>query len=193
MQRIRILSLLVASLLVLLLISAASVIEPASRANKIKFVDLDTELPGERSERNKSVYNTLKSLDEASIFFRVAHKMGLDSVLKADGPLTVFVPSNEVLDPLLNEVQLALLIKQGREDEVRKLLLHHISPTLIRTEMASEHADQPFVQPSLAKDYLGIGISAEGAFFVNKAMIIRPDIACSNGMIHILNQVIETH
>ena len=102
-------SLLVASLLVLLLISAASFVEPATRA-KVEFPDTKTNLLDEESERNKGVYYTLKSLDVASIFFIVVHKMGLDKVLKLEGALTAFVPGNEALDSVLNEVQLALLI-----------------------------------------------------------------------------------
>ena len=107
---------------------------------------------------------------------------GLD-VLKGDGPFTVFAPTDEAFKKLPKGTVESLL-KPENKDKLASILKYHVIPAKV---MAKD------VKSGKAKTVLGkeVNISAgEWGVKVDNAKVIKTDVAASNGVIHVIDQVI---
>ncbi|HCQ84298.1 MAG TPA: Nex18 symbiotically induced protein, partial [Verrucomicrobiales bacterium] len=108
---------------------------------------------------------------------------GLVDVLKGDGPFTVFAPTDEAFKKLPKGTVESLL-KPENKDKLASILKYHVIPAKV---MAKD------VKSGKAKTVLGkeVNISAsEWGVKVDNAKVIKTDVAASNGVIHVIDQVI---
>ncbi|MGB1052505.1 MAG: fasciclin domain-containing protein, partial [Limisphaerales bacterium] len=104
-------------------------------------------------------------------------------VLKGDGPFTVFAPTDEAFKKLPKGTVESLL-KPENKDKLASILKYHVIPAKV---MAKD------VKSGKAKTVLGkeVNISAgEWGVKVDNAKVIKTDVAASNGVIHVIDQVI---
>jgi transforming growth factor-beta-induced protein len=109
---------------------------------------------------------------------------GLDSVLDADGPFTVFAPTDEAIAALPKKTLESLLRDENR-DQLKAILTYHVVPGRISAGDA--------LNAGTAKTVNGEKISLairDGQFQVNGATIRTTDIDCANGVIHIIDAVL---
>ena len=107
---------------------------------------------------------------------------GLDAVLKSDGPFTVFAPTDAAFAALPEGTLEALL---NDTETLASILLYHVVPGAVTSDQV--------VTLSEAETANGarVSISYDGvAVRVDDATVVAVDIAATNGVIHVIDQVI---
>ena len=108
----------------------------------------------------------------------------LVETLKGKGPFTVFAPTDEAFAQIPKDALANLLKPENREDLV-KVLTYHVVPGKV---MAAD-----VVNVSNAKTVEGSEITVtvkDGKVMIDNANVIKTDIVCDNGVIHVIDAVI---
>lgn len=109
---------------------------------------------------------------------------GLVDTLKGPGPFTVFAPTDEAFAKLPAGTVEELLKPENKEKLVA-ILTYHVVPGRV---MAKD-----VMKLNSAKTVNGKSVSISdrnGAVMVDNAKVVQADIACSNGVIHVIDSVI---
>ncbi len=109
---------------------------------------------------------------------------GLVDVLKGDGPFTVFAPTDDAFSKLPAGT-VENLLKPENKDKLVAILTYHVVPGKV---MSSD-----VVKLSEAKTVFGqkASINVSGSsVMVDKANVVKTDIKTSNGIIHVIDNVI---
>jgi transforming growth factor-beta-induced protein len=107
---------------------------------------------------------------------------GLTETLANGGPFTIFAPTNRAFDHLPEGTLEALL---ADPDALAEILKYHVVPGTITSEDLEDGAKVTTLQGgtvkiSLKRHWIG----------VNDAEVIDKDVFASNGMIHIIDEVL---
>jgi uncharacterized surface protein with fasciclin (FAS1) repeats len=108
---------------------------------------------------------------------------GLVETLKGEGPFTVFAPTDAAF-AALPAGTVEDLLKPGNKDQLVAILTYHVVPGKVMSTDLSEGLKAATVQGS------EVTITLEGGPKVNGAVISTPDVAASNGVIHVIDSVI---
>jgi uncharacterized surface protein with fasciclin (FAS1) repeats len=131
--------------------------------------------------RPVSVAETLAAQPSLSTLNSLVAKAGLGDTLKASGPFTVFAPSNEAFA----KVPASTLAALGNDPaKLKAVLTYHVLPGKV---MAAD------VKNGNSKTVNGanLALSRAGEFVtVEDAMVQTPDIAATNGVVHIVDSVL---
>ena len=106
---------------------------------------------------------------------------GLVDTLKSPGPFTVFAPTDEAFAKLPAGTLEGLLKDPAKLKEV--LLYHVVSGKVMAADV---------VKLKSAKTVEGTNLkirAKSGAVMVDNAKVVQPDIACDNGVIHVIDVV----
>ena len=110
---------------------------------------------------------------------------GLVDALKADGPLTVFAPTDEAFAKLPAGT-VEMLLKPENKEKLVSILTYHVvsgkvpSKTAVTLEKAT----------ALNKKDIKLAVK-DGSLTLNgSAKVVTADIECSNGVIHVIDTVI---
>jgi uncharacterized surface protein with fasciclin (FAS1) repeats len=107
---------------------------------------------------------------------------GLVETLSSDGPFTVFAPTDDAFAKLPEGTVEALL---KDKEKLTAILTYHVVPGKV---LAAD-----VVKIDSAKTANGASLSIQvkdGKVFVDDAQVIKTDILCSNGVIHVIDSVI---
>jgi uncharacterized surface protein with fasciclin (FAS1) repeats len=108
---------------------------------------------------------------------------GLVETLKGPGPFTVFAPSDEAFAKLPAGT-LESLLKPENKARLRSILTYHVVPGKVTAEEV--------VRLDSAKTVEGQSLAIrtmDGKVMVNNAHVLRTDIEASNGLIHVIDEV----
>ncbi|MEO1616280.1 MAG: fasciclin domain-containing protein [Planctomycetota bacterium] len=109
---------------------------------------------------------------------------GLLETLAGDGPFTVLAPTDEAFAKLPAGT-VESLVKPENKEKLVAILKLHVAGDKLTSDMA-----QPGVAfPNLAGQPLKVGIE-DGKITVGAATVIKKDIECSNGVIHVIDTVL---
>jgi len=109
---------------------------------------------------------------------------GLVDTLKGKGPFTVFAPTDEAFAKLPPGTVEDLLKPENKEKLVA-ILTYHVVPG---TDLASQIAKMKSVKTVNGQS---LAISVDGStVMVGDAKVIKTDILCSNGVIHVIDSVL---
>jgi len=132
--------------------------------------------------------NKVKNLIETAIavgnfktLISIVQETGLIESLTTEGQYTVFAPTDEAFSKISPEIFEDLLIDKERLTEV---LTYHIIPKKL---MSNE-----VIKIKNAKTVNGeeIKINSANGVKIDNAKVIKPDIECSNGVIHVIDKVL---
>ena len=118
-------------------------------------------------------FNTLLAAIEAA---------GLSDALSGEGPFTVFAPTDEAFAALPKGTVEALL---KDKEKLTSILTYHVLEGAIKSDMV--------VKVDKAKTLNGSKVSvnvAKNIVMIDNAEVIKTDIICSNGVIHVIDAVI---
>ncbi len=132
----------------------------------------------------KDIVDTAISRGQFSKFVRALQVTGLDYTLKGPGPITVFAPTDAAFDKLPAGTYENLLSPSGRA-RLAEILKYHIMQGELT---AMEAYGVPVVDTSQGTSLLLTSDFLWGQK-VDAANIVNPDIECSNGRIHGIDQV----
>lgn len=109
---------------------------------------------------------------------------GLVETLSGEGPFTVFAPTDEAFAKLPEGTVETLLKPENKAKLVAILTYHVVSGKVMAADV---------VKLTEAKTVQGttVDIKVEGdTVMVDKAKVVKTDIACKNGVIHVIDSVI---
>lgn len=110
---------------------------------------------------------------------------GLVDTLNGPGPFTVFAPTDAAFAALPAGTLDNLLLPENRE-QLRAILTYHVVAGDVRAAQVSTMSSAPTVNGApIAVAVEGGSVRLNGA-----ATVTQADIACSNGVIHVIDQVI---
>jgi uncharacterized surface protein with fasciclin (FAS1) repeats len=110
---------------------------------------------------------------------------GLAETLSAEGPYTVFTPTNEAFAKLPEGTVESLL--QDKE-KLANILTYHVVPGKVMSADVLNLTTATTVQGD------NISITVDGTkVMVNDANVIKTDIEASNGVIHVIDTVLMPH
>ena len=132
----------------------------------------------------KDIVETALSADQFSSLCTVVKAAGLVETLQGEGPFTVFAPNDDAFSKIEAETIEALLNPENK-DKLTEILTYHVVPGKVMAADVVEISEAETVngQP--------LNICVEGdCVMVNEAKVIKTDIECSNGVIHVIDSVI---
>jgi uncharacterized surface protein with fasciclin (FAS1) repeats len=107
----------------------------------------------------------------------------LVEALSGQGPFTVFAPTDEAF-AALPDGTVETLLKPENKEKLIKILTYHV----VAGDITSDQVKSGEVE-SLAGEMITVKVK-DGKVKVNQAQVIQADIDASNGVIHVIDQVI---
>jgi uncharacterized surface protein with fasciclin (FAS1) repeats len=150
----------------------------------ILVVFLSATLAMAMSNNKKDIVDT--AIDAGSFDTLVAALEAADlvSTLKGDGPFTVFAPTDQAFAKLPPGT-LADLLQPENKSKLQSILTYHVIPSQV---MAADVATL-----TEAKTVNGSSLMVKAdkdKVMVDNAQVIKTDIICSNGVIHVIDAVV---
>lgn len=108
-------------------------------------------------------------------------KADLVKALDGAGPFTVFAPTNEAFEAFPKADLDALL---ANPEKLKAVLLYHV----VSGDITSDQ-----IKPGMIKTLSGQDIDItvkDGKVYANDAEVVKADVKASNGVIHVVNQVL---
>lgn len=137
------------------------------------------------AKATKSIVEIAVSNDDFSILVEALSKAELVDALSAEGPFTVFAPTNDAFESLFNDLGVDG-ISDLTKDQLTPILLYHV----VSGNVMAENVKSGDV-PTLNKDAeLMVKASSEGVMINKKSNVVTTDIAATNGVIHVVDAVL---
>jgi uncharacterized surface protein with fasciclin (FAS1) repeats len=130
----------------------------------------------------KDIVDTAVGAGQFNTLVKLVQEAGLVDALRGEGPFTVFAPTDEAFAKLPKK-QVDALLKD--KEALRRVLLYHVVQGKV---MSSD-----VVKLRTAKTLQGQNINIRvrnNVVRINDAKVIKADIVCSNGVIHVIDKVI---
>ncbi|MEQ8557581.1 MAG: fasciclin domain-containing protein [Henriciella sp.] len=136
-------------------------------------------------EEKMDIVDTAASNEDFSTLVTAVKEAGLVDALKADGPYTVFAPTNAAFDALPDGTLDTLLMEEnvGQLQEILKL--HVVSGKIKAKDIADGTTDvETLTGETIEVTKTDAGVTVGGAD------VVKTDIYTSNGVIHVIDSVI---
>jgi uncharacterized surface protein with fasciclin (FAS1) repeats len=134
-----------------------------------------------RAEQPKDIVDTAVAAGSFKTLAKALTAAGLVETLKGTGPFTVFAPTDEAFAKLPAGTLEALLKDKAK---LTAILTYHVVPgKVMAADVAKLHAASTVQGQSITID------TAHGVK-VDNANVVKTDIVCSNGVIHVIDSVI---
>ena len=132
---------------------------------------------------SKDIVDTAVAAGNFTTLVAAVEAAGLVETLKGPGPFTVFAPTDAAFEALPAGT-VEDLLKPENKDKLVAILTYHVVPGKVMSTDLTEGM--------MAKTVQGgeVTITLEGGAKVNGAPISTADIEASNGVIHVIDQVI---
>lgn len=132
----------------------------------------------------KNIVETAAAAGSFETLIAAAKAAGLAEALTSSGPLTVFAPTDDAFAKL-PEGTIDTLLKPENKEQLQAILLYHVVPGNLPASKV--------VKLSAAQSKQGemIPFKVEGdKVMVGGANVVKTDIQCSNGIVHVIDSVI---
>jgi uncharacterized surface protein with fasciclin (FAS1) repeats len=136
------------------------------------------------AQEKKDIVDTAVAAGSFQTLAKALDAAGLVETLKGNGPFTVFAPTDEAFAKLPAGTVESLL-KPENKDKLIAILTYHVVPGEV---LASQ-----VTRLKSAKTVNGQAFTITlqgGAVMVDNAKVIKTDILCSNGVIHVIDSVV---
>lgn len=129
----------------------------------------------------KNIVEVAASAGMFNTLLTAAKAAGLAETLASGGPFTVFAPTDEAFAALPAGTLDALL---KDTEKLKAILLYHV---VSGTVMAKDVAGLTKATTLQGGD---LKIDTSHGVMINDAMVVKADVAASNGVIHVINKVL---
>lgn len=135
------------------------------------------------------IVDTAASAKGFSTLVAAVKAAGLAETLKSKGPFTVFAPTDEAFKKLEKSKPgtIAMLLKPENKKTLAKILTYHVVPGRVMAGDVVKLKDGTMVKTVEGQK---IKIGTQGGVTVNGAKVLKTDIDCTNGVIHVIDTVI---
>lgn len=151
----------------------------------VGFLAMATIATAEEKAAKTDIVDTAVGAGSFKTLVAAVKAAGLVDALKADGPLTVFAPTDEAFAKL-PEGTVETLLKPENKDKLIDILTYHV----VSGNVPSKTAVTLDKATALNKKEIKLAVK-EGSLTLNdSAKVVKADIECSNGVIHVIDTVI---
>jgi len=133
---------------------------------------------------SKDIVDTAIDAGQFSTLVAAVDAAGLVETLKSDGPFTVFAPTDEAFAALPAGTVENLLLPENKDQLVAVLTYHVVPGKVMSSDIAGQSLNVASVQGS------ELAIDATDGVTVDGANVVMADIETSNGVIHVIDQVV---
>ena len=146
------------------------------------MVDVDFFEAKKSDASTGTVVDIAVSNPDFSILVEAVTKAGLADALSADGPFTVFAPTNEAFNALFKELGVSG-VKDLTAEQLTPILTYHVvsgkvmSTDLSNTSVATLNGEK-------------IKIDVSNGVKINDSHVTAADISGKNGVVHVINKVL---
>lgn len=133
---------------------------------------------------NQDIISVAESNPSFTMLTKALKAAGLEDTLKGDGPFTVFAPSDAAFAKLPQDAVQDLLKPENKEVLVKILSYHVVPGRVLSTDLKSGEVKSVEGGPISVKVDPATGVQ------VNDATVVQPDVKASNGVIHVIDNVI---
>ncbi|RZM79715.1 fasciclin domain-containing protein [Leptolyngbya iicbica] len=147
--------------------------------------EMATEEPMAMEEESGTIVDVAAGNETFSTLVQAVEAAGLADTLAAEGPYTVFAPTNEAFEAL-PEGTVEQLLQPENQETLTQILAYHVLPQEIpAAEVVSGDVDTAAGTP------VSVNVDdATGNVSVNEATVVQADVQASNGVIHAIDQVL---
>ena len=144
---------------------------------------LDTEFFGpKKSKAMGSVVDIAVANPDFSILVEAVTKADLAGALSAEGPFTVFAPTNEAFENLFKELGVSGIKDLSAEQLTPILTYHVVSGKVMSSDLSNTKVK------TLNGEKIKVDIS--DGVKINDSHVTKADISGSNGVIHVIDKVL---
>ena len=130
-----------------------------------------------------NIVETAVSAGSFNTLVAAVQAAGLVETLSGEGPFTVFAPTDEAFAALPAGTVENLLLPENK-DQLVAILTYHVVPAQVKAADVTA-GEAPTVNGQTATIEV-----AEGSVTIEGANVVQTDVAASNGVIHVIDQVI---
>jgi uncharacterized surface protein with fasciclin (FAS1) repeats len=138
-------------------------------------------MPAKETEM-KDVIDTLLSDESFRTLIEALKSAELVETLKGPGPFTVFAPD----DKAFTRLNLQEMMADGKK--LVEMLTYHV----VEKKLSEEELRGIDCSPTLNGKTLAVKVK-HGELFVDNGKVMKTDIECSNGVIHVIDSVFLPH
>ncbi|TFG21777.1 MAG: fasciclin domain-containing protein [Promethearchaeota archaeon] len=129
----------------------------------------------------KNLVQTAIDAGDFKMLVKAVQEAGLVDTLSDDGPFTIFAPTDEAFLKIPVETFQSIL---KDKEKLTEILTYHVVTEKIMSDKVINLKNAKTVN---GKD---IKIDATDGVKIDKANVIKTDIECSNGVIHVIDEVL---
>jgi transforming growth factor-beta-induced protein len=148
----------------------------------VAFPSMVSRLAGAETAGKKDIVETAMGAEQFKTLVKGVKAAELVDVLKGEGPFTVFAPTDEAFAKVPKEQMEALLKDKA---QLQTVLTYHVVPGKV---MAADVVKLKSAETAEGKP---VKITVEqGKVKINDSNVVKTDIECSNGVIHVIDAVL---
>jgi uncharacterized surface protein with fasciclin (FAS1) repeats len=129
----------------------------------------------------KDLIETAVSAGQFTTLAKALEAAGLVETLKGDGPFTVFAPTDEAFAKLPKGTLESLLADKAK---LTSILTYHVVAGRVNAADVSKVTSAKTVQGQ------SVAVDAKSGVKINSANVVVADIGATNGIIHVIDQVL---
>ena len=136
-----------------------------------------------KSTSSSTVVEIAVSNPDFSILVEAVTKAGLAEALSADGPFTVFAPTNDAFKSLFSELGISG-VKDLTAEQLTPILTYHVvSGKVMSTDLSNTSV-------GTLNEGKSIKIDLSDGVKINDSKVVAADISGKNGVIHVIDKVL---
>lgn len=132
----------------------------------------------------KDIAETVAARNDFKTLVALLTESGLTDMLKGDGPLTLFAPSDAAFKKVPKKQLDAL---KADKEKLKGFLLFHLVTGKLAAETLLAMPNKEKVRTVIGDEF---EVTSKGALKVGKAKIVQADINANNGVVHMLDAVL---
>ena len=129
----------------------------------------------------KNIVETAIEAGNFKTLVKAVQEAGLVETLEGDGPFTIFAPTDEAFEKLPEGTIEHLL---NDKEKLTDILTYHVVPNKV---MSDAVVNLTFATTANGKR---VRINSKSGVKVENANVVKTDIECSNGVIHVIDSVL---
>lgn len=138
----------------------------------------------EKTAASKNIVETAVAAGSFKTLAAALTAAGLVDTLAGKGPFTVFAPTDEAFAKLPKGTVEMLLLPENKQ-KLTDILTYHV----VAGDVRSDAAVKLNSATALNKKKIKLAVK-DGSLFLNESKVTKADVACSNGVIHIIDAVL---
>ncbi len=148
------------------------------------------------AQKSQDIVDVAVSVDDFSTLVTALKAADLVDALKGEGPFTVFAPVNSGFDKI-DEATLGALLQPENKDQLSGILTYHVVAGKLEAKdvAAALKSGNGKVELTTLNGEILTAVSKDGGIYLmdangNHSKISKTDVMASNGVIHIIEDVV---